>query len=89
MLGRLTPRTAQDPVVWTGVPPPTCPALVYAQPLSRVVRLTIDDVIHDGDQILLRLGDPPSPLPAPVAGLLLTWIDNRDNMNTATNHHSR
>ena len=63
--------------------------LLYAQPLSRVVRLTIDDVIHDGDQVLLRLGDPPSPLPAPVADLLLTWIDNRDNMNTATNHHSR
>jgi len=63
--------------------------LLYAQPLSRVVRLTIDDVIHDGDQVLLRLGDPPSPLPAPAADLLLTWMDNRDNMNTATNRHSR
>jgi len=31
--------------------------LLYAQPLSRVARLTIDDVIHDGDQVLLRLGD--------------------------------
>jgi hypothetical protein len=58
--------------------------LLYAQPLSRLVRLTIDDVTHDGDQALLRLGDPPSPLPAPVADLLLAWIDNRDNMNTAT-----
>ena len=63
--------------------------LLYAQPLSRVVRLTIDDVTQDGDQVLLRLGDPPSPLPAPVAGLVLTWMDNRDNMNTATNRHSR
>jgi len=63
--------------------------LLYAQPLSRVARLTIDDVVHDGDQVLLRLGDPPSPLPAPVADLLLTWIDNRDNMNSAANHHSR
>ena len=43
--------------------------LLYAQPLSRVVRLTIDDVIQDGNQVLLRLGDPPSPLPAPVADL--------------------
>lgn len=43
--------------------------LLYAQPLSRVARLTIDDVIHDGDQVLLRLGDPPSPPPpAPAAG---------------------
>jgi hypothetical protein len=63
--------------------------LLYAQPLSRVVRLTLDDVIHDGDQVLLRLGEPPSPVPRPIADLLLSWIDNRDNMNTATNRHSR
>lgn len=63
--------------------------LLYAQPLSRVVRLTIDDVLHDGNQVLLRLGEPPSPVPGPVADLLLGWIDNRDNMNTATNRDSR
>ncbi|MFE7835943.1 hypothetical protein ACFU53_07750 [Streptomyces sp. NPDC057474] len=63
--------------------------LLYAQPLSRVVRLTIDDVIHDDDQVLLRLGEPPTPVPAPVADLLLSWIPNRDNMNTATNRDSR
>jgi hypothetical protein len=63
--------------------------LLYAQPVSRVVRLTIDDVLHDGDQVLLRLGEPPSPVPGPVADLLLSWIDNRDNMNTATNRDSR
>lgn len=63
--------------------------LLYAQPLSRVVRLSIDDVIHDSDQIFLRLGDPPSPVPGPVADLLLAWIANRDNMNTATNRNSR
>ncbi|MGH3194579.1 MAG: hypothetical protein ACRDNT_01325 [Streptosporangiaceae bacterium] len=63
--------------------------LLYAQPLSRVVRLTIEDVIHGGDQILLRLGEPPSPVPQPVADLLLIWIPNRDNMNTATNRNSR
>ena len=63
--------------------------LLYAQPLSRVARLTIDDVIRDGDQVLLRLGEPPSPLPCPAADLLLSWIPKRDNMNTATNHDSR
>jgi hypothetical protein len=36
---------------WPGVPRGT----LYAQPLSRVVRLTIDDVVHDSDQVLLRL----------------------------------
>ena len=63
--------------------------LLYAQPLTRVVRLTVDDVIQDGGQILLRLGEPPSPVPGPVADLLLSWAGNRDNMNTATNRDSR
>ncbi|MEO3853241.1 hypothetical protein ABGB09_37515 [Streptomyces sp. B8F3] len=59
--------------------------LLYAQPVSRIVRLTLDDVISDGDTVLLRLGEPPSPIPTPVADLLLEHIANRDNMNTATN----
>jgi hypothetical protein len=63
--------------------------LLYAQPVSRIVRLSIDDVIPDGDQVLLRLGEPPSPVPTPFAQLLLTWISERDNMNTATNPNSR
>ncbi|MGI5451287.1 hypothetical protein ACQEVM_37095 [Streptomyces sp. CA-243310] len=62
--------------------------LLYAQPLTRVVRLTIDDVIH-GDHVLLQLGDPPSPVPGPFADLLLEWVSSRDNMNTATNRGSR
>ncbi|UYQ60669.1 hypothetical protein [Streptomyces peucetius] len=56
---------------------------------SHVVRLTIDDVIRDDDTMLLRLGEPPSPVPAPVAALLLEHITNRGNMNTATNPASR
>ncbi|WP_407077611.1 recombinase family protein [Streptomyces sp. SCSIO 30461] len=63
--------------------------LLYAQPLSRVVRLTLDDVIRNGDAVLLRLGEPPSPVPAPVSALLLEHITNRGNMNTATNPTSR
>jgi hypothetical protein len=63
--------------------------LLYAQPVSRIVRLTANDVICNGDQVLLRLGEPPSPVPAPVADLLLRWIGGRDNMNTATNRNSR
>lgn len=62
--------------------------IVYAQPVSRIVRLTLDDVIHDSDTILLRLGEPPSPVPGPVAELLLSWIGQRTNMNTATNRES-
>jgi hypothetical protein len=57
--------------------------------VSRIVRLTLDDIICEGDQVMLRLGEPPSPVPTPVAQLLLAWINERDNMNTATNPHSR
>ncbi len=39
--------------------------LLYAQPLSRVVRLTVDDVVRGDHQVLLRLGEPPSPVPDP------------------------
>ncbi|MBF8190117.1 hypothetical protein ITP53_31215 [Nonomuraea sp. K274] len=63
--------------------------LLYAQPLTRVVRLTIDDLVHDGEALFLRLGEPPSPVPEPVASLLLAHIEDRDNMNTATNKASR
>jgi hypothetical protein len=50
--------------------------------------LTVDDVIRDEDQVLLRLGEPPTPVPGPFADLLVRWIAARDNMNTATNHGS-
>ncbi|OJF11966.1 hypothetical protein BG844_23270 [Couchioplanes caeruleus subsp. caeruleus] len=63
--------------------------LLYAQPVTRITRLTVDDIIHDGDQILLRLGDPPSPMPEPVAALLLEYLGQRTNMRTATNRNSR
>jgi hypothetical protein len=35
--------------------------LLYAQPLSRVARLTIDDVIHDGDQVPAAARGPAIP----------------------------
>ena len=42
----------------------------------------------EGGEVLLRLGDPPSPVPGPVADLLLSWIGSRTNMRTATNRGS-
>ncbi|MEU9117791.1 hypothetical protein AB0D04_40210 [Streptomyces sp. NPDC048483] len=62
--------------------------LLYAQPLTRIVRLTVNDVVHDGESVLLRLGEPASPIPEPAASLLLDYIADRDNMNTATNQAS-
>jgi len=60
-----------------------------AQPPTRVVRLTVDDVLHDGETVLPRLGEPASPIPAPVASLLQAYIAGRANMTTATNPASR
>ena len=49
-----------------------CLMLLYAQPLSRVLRLTVTDLDQQpGSLLLLRLGEPPSPVPDPFAGLLL------------------
>ncbi|OHV73637.1 hypothetical protein [Pseudofrankia sp. BMG5.36] len=62
--------------------------LLYAQPLSRIVRLTTADILLDGDQVLIRLRDPPSPVPEPFAALLLALRDSRTNMRTATNPNS-
>jgi hypothetical protein len=62
--------------------------LLYAQPASRIVRLTVEDVIRDGSEVLLRLGEPPSPVPGPVAKLLHNWTSSRTNMRTATNRDS-
>ncbi|MFI5540961.1 hypothetical protein ACIA5H_31710 [Nocardia sp. NPDC051900] len=63
--------------------------LLYAQSVSRIIRLTIDDVLDADGHVLPNLGEPPSPVPRPVAELLLSWIDQRANMNTATNRDSR
>jgi hypothetical protein len=62
--------------------------LLYAQPASRIVGLTVDDVTCEDGEVLLRLGDPPSPVPGPVAGILLSWARSRTNMRTATNRNS-
>jgi hypothetical protein len=63
--------------------------LLYAQPLDRIARLTIDDVLADGEEVLLRLGDPPTPVPQPFADVLTRYVVNRSNQTTATNPNSR
>ncbi|GAA0911097.1 hypothetical protein [Virgisporangium aurantiacum] len=55
----------------------------------RSTELTIDDIIRDSEQVLLRFGDPPTPVPEPVASLLLKYLGQRTNMRTATNRDSR
>ncbi|WP_431934141.1 transposase [Nonomuraea jabiensis] len=57
--------------------------------MTRIVRLTLDDVIHDAGQVSIRLGDPPSPVPEPFARLLLDHLQDRPNTATATDPDSR
>jgi hypothetical protein len=47
-----------------------CLMLLYAQPLSRILRLAPGDLIRDDDQFYLRFGTPPSPVPEPFAAMI-------------------
>lgn len=60
-----------------------------ASTLSRVARLTLDDITRAEQQTLLRLGEPEPSVPEPLAELFFRWIESRDTMNTATNHTCR
>ncbi len=51
--------------------------LLYAQPLSRIVTLTIDDIIDHGDQILVQFGEP-TPAPGQLTELLWQLIRQRN-----------
>ncbi|WBB58893.1 hypothetical protein O7599_25225 [Streptomyces sp. WMMC500] len=63
--------------------------LLYAQPVTRIVRLTVDDVLDNGTTVTVRLGDPPSPLPEPVADLMRAYIQSRQQDRHETGHRSR
>ena len=52
--------------------------LLYAQPLSRVLRLAVTDITCNGDgQVHIRFGHPPAPVPEPFASLLTQLIASR------------
>jgi hypothetical protein len=51
--------------------------LFYAQPVSRIALLTTNDVVLEDDTVLLRIGDPPTPAPEPLAGLLRELLAHR------------
>jgi len=67
-----------------------CLMLLFAQPATRIVRLTIDDITRTADgQVFIRFGEPPTPVPEPFAALLLQATAQRDNLQTATNPGAR
>ena len=97
---RGTPLTARERMTLLGrmLTDESCPlrtrvaatlVLLYVQPVSRLVRLDLDDVLIDDGQVTIRFGDPPTPVPEPFAALLLDYIAHRTNMRTAPNPDSR
>jgi integrase len=64
-------------------------ALLFAQPFSRICRLTLDDLVEEDGRLSIRFGDPPAPVPEPFAGLLRTFAARRPNLTTATNPGTR
>ena len=67
-----------------------CLMLLFAQPATRIVRLTIDDITRAADgQVFIRFGEPPIPVPEPFATLLLRATAERGNLQTATNPGAR
>ena len=63
--------------------------LLYAQSLSRITRLTIDDITIADGEMLIRLGDPSAPVPAPFDQIISHYLAARPNLTTATNRDSR
>jgi hypothetical protein len=63
--------------------------LLYAQPLTRIMRLTLDDIACNDGEVTIRLGDPLAPVPEPFASLLLRHAGQRLNLTTATNAGAR
>lgn len=60
--------------------------LLYAQPLTRIQQLTIDDILTSDDGTLaVRLGNPPTPIPEPFDDIIRQHVRARRNQTTAAN----
>ena len=60
--------------------------LFYAQPLSRIALLTTNDVILQDGTVLLRIGDPPTPVPDPLASLFRELLAHRTSFRGPNAH---
>jgi len=54
-----------------------CVLLLYAQPVTRIMTLVVDDFVVDDEGMTLALGDPPAPVPEPFAALVLRFLAQR------------
>lgn len=58
--------------------------LLYAQPVTRLVRLTTTHVSDDGTTVTIAFGDPPSPLPELIADLIRQYLDSDARLRHAS-----
>jgi hypothetical protein len=66
-----------------------CLMLLYAQPLTRIQTLSLDDITRDEDgYLVIAFGDPPSPVPEPFATLLVTLMLNREDLGSVTHEQN-
>jgi hypothetical protein len=64
--------------------------LLFGQPPTKIVQLSLDDVTITDGRVMLRLGGDALELPGPVAELVTTFLaDPRYRRNTAANPHSK
>ena len=59
--------------------------VLFAQPFTRIAAFTVDDVIVDGTEVGISLGQDMTPVPAPFAAMVRQLCVQRPNLNTATN----
>jgi hypothetical protein len=59
-----------------------CLLLIFAQPLTRLARLTVDDVDDHARPIRLRLGPDPLELPEPLGALVAKFKQERPGLAT-------
>lgn len=57
--------------------------LLHTQPVTRLVGLTLDDVTDDGTTVTVRLGDPSSPHPEPIADLVRSYLRSHQHLTYA------
>jgi hypothetical protein len=72
LAARLLHDTALDPTDRVA----GCLLLLYGQPLSRIAAMTTSQVTRRDDQAFIRLGRHDAPVPAPLAGAVLTLIND-------------
>lgn len=62
--------------------------LLFAQPVTRICRLRLDDITDDGHGVAVALGSTPAQLPEVVLPLLQAHLADRGNTHTAANTDS-